>query len=325
MVNFDYVSNDLLSRAGRRMSTQRSEFEPDTRFLEVQESIRGTVGIGHGMLALTEMQATTLTAARALDLMLTSDYLSMTQGLEMMCDALCFSASPVIAKNVGMVTKASLMGAVQAKVDEAYKDIAKKGGEDWAKFLTPATVIEGANAVHEALFETASRTMHMAISMQLKRTAARTLARALTRGLTEVLTLSLSYILTKVIVEVLQVTMIRLLSHQVANHISPPLVHSIVPAVTHAMTRTPAKDYYCYYCDSTNAYCDECAKAEAKDYFEDYYTNYYTSYFEHYYTYHYGGKYTDDYVNHYLKKEETDDPSVKMGVAGVVVEPPAKK
>merc|ERR1711871_564643 len=73
----------------------------------------------------------------------------------------------------------------------------------------------------------------------------------------------------------------------ITEHLTGTIAHAVAPSVTHAMTRAPAADYYCYFCSTKRVYCDYCDALEGAEYYRDYYSNYYVEYYSHYYAYYY--------------------------------------
>ena len=72
-------------------------------------------------------------------------------------------------------------------------------------------------------------------------------------------------------------------SRILVHSLTPSLTLSLAPIITHALTRSPHEDYYCYYCETKQAYCQWCDGSRERGYASEYYARYYAMYYSRYY------------------------------------------
>jgi hypothetical protein len=69
----------------------------------------------------------------------------------------------------------------------------------------------------------------------------------------------------------------------ITRGITKKLTQAVVSSITHALTRNPRSDYYCYHCKTAKVYCKYCELAMVQQAHVGFYANYYSSYFGDYY------------------------------------------
>mmetsp|Transcript_18713 Transcript_18713/g.35326 ORF Transcript_18713/g.35326 Transcript_18713/m.35326 type:complete len:116 (-) Transcript_18713:26-373(-) len=69
--------------------------------------------------------------------------------------------------------------------------------------------------------------------------------------------------------------------------IAKGISHATVPSLVKALTESPLRGYYCYYCYIHQVYCSLCTKQQpdhpSNEYWAEYYTGYYTQYYANYF------------------------------------------
>lgn len=63
----------------------------------------------------------------------------------------------------------------------------------------------------------------------------------------------------------------------------PSLTFTISAATSHALTRSPHEDYYCWFCQTQQIYCKYCGASRDHTYQVDYYQHHYALYYARYY------------------------------------------
>ena len=112
--------------------------------------------------------------------------------------------------------------------------------------------------------------------------------RNVVREMYPTMTRSLTEDLSQGIAHELEEPLTREAVQDIAQALIPALTLSLAPIITHSLTRRPSHDYYCFFCEEKQLYCEYCQKASADSAQTDYYAAYYASYFSRYYAYYYG-------------------------------------
>ena len=109
--------------------------------------------------------------------------------------------------------------------------------------------------------------------------------------------------LTHALASVLSSSITRMSTKQVTHHLVPALTHSLTATIAQALQRSPRDDFYCFFCKTSEVYCDHCNVANHRTYAIDYYGSYYAEYYGRYYTFYYGSVLADGFVDEALNKQ----------------------
>jgi len=133
-----------------------------------------------------------------------------------------------------------------------------------------------------------SHALSLALGVNLKHALNRTISRRMTRAITKTLTAELTDQLVPMILRKASDPYVKMATRMLVSALTPSLSHSLAIVTTHAMSRHPEEDYFCYYCLMKESYCEYCKDSATRDHWLDYYTSYYAQY--------YGDKYKEWYT-----------------------------
>ena len=139
-------------------------------------------------------------------------------------------------------------------------------------------------------------TLHLPLSINLHRHLNSTISRTAGRSLTQTMTTALTQRLTSSLAQSLIRTLSSISSKELVAYLTPSLTHAIVPAVSQSLLRSPASDYYCFYCREHRVYCDECHQSQQNSENRNFYADYYSTCYSKYYSNFYSGIYADQAV-----------------------------
>jgi hypothetical protein len=143
----------------------------------------------------------------------------------------------------------------------------------------------------------------LAAGDNLRHSTNRTVTRAATRVLVTSLTNSLTSGISARVANETSRTWTHNTTHRLTRPMLPLLTFAIAQTVSHAMSRRPQWDYFCYFCANHQppAYCEYCHNSiylhEALDHYVSYYASYYARYFDSFYGETFADKASQDFNN----------------------------
>ena len=170
-------------------------------------------------------------------------------------------------------TKVQNLGPVISKVGLEKHGISNYAVAYWN--LTPADLYEHAIVNLEAELSERITNRWDIVNNAILRNSVRWLAPGLTKTIT---TKSVAVLHKRIYDGVYKAS-----RSGITRGITKKLTQAVVSSITHALTRNPRSDYYCYHCKTAKVYCKYCELAMVQQAHVGFYANYYSSYFGDYY------------------------------------------
>jgi hypothetical protein len=139
------------------------------------------------------------------------------------------------------------------------------------------------------------------LQIKLEDSISNTVTRQTVRSLNHVLTSTLSHTISRLIIELSSASLTRSIAKETNKILIPSLTQSISETITHSLTRNPKSDYYCFYCEKHNIYCNLCQKETIDNYNVDWNIAYYSKYYGNYFSWYYSNSFVDSATDEYLK------------------------
>lgn len=106
---------------------------------------------------------------------------------------------------------------------------------------------------------------------------------AVGENLIKMLLLALSRTVPKTVIRLLVPYVTALIVRIVTRILTREMTHVLVPALAHSMAVTPNQEYYCYYCQTTNQYCNMCKNTALRAYYTSFYADFNAAYYSDYF------------------------------------------
>jgi hypothetical protein len=259
------------AHAGTTLTALTQLYESEEQ--HTQMSAKVAVGVAHlhseHHNQLTFMQQATLSLTMVVSDMEDAEYMSATQVIEGIADPIQILAVPVATSATVKAVKPMIAMVMAEIIAAALEDPLCSA---FVPIVCPPTILVATESAVGACLGPLQHGLSATLADELFTRVNRTVNRVAARLLTEVLTITLTEGMVKIVVQLLSRTMVRIPAHEVTRAVSPVIVRSVAQSVSQSMNRSPAADYYCYYCEQKKVYCELCEKHENRAYYGQYYT-----------------------------------------------------